>query len=133
MIRSTAFVDNSADEGGAVDVWGDVDITIDDSTFQKNRVVTEGGATKVRNFASAEAGLARFRMNNSRILENEAGTNLFEDRLFGTETQGGGILVEGSGIDLELENNTFRGNLASNGGALSIYTVADCNIHRNNE
>ena len=116
-----------------MDVWGDVDIEIDDSTFRKNRVVTEGGAIKVRNFASAEVGLARFRMNNSRILKNEAGLNLFEDRLFGTETQGGGILAEGSGIELELENCTFRGNLASNGGALSIYTVADCNIHRNNE
>ena len=116
-----------------MDVWGDVDIAIDNCTFQKNRAVTEGGAIKVRNFASSEVGLAYFRMSNSRVVENEAGTNLFEERLYGIETQGGGIFAEGSGIDLDLENNTFRRNLASNGGALSIYAVADCNIDRNNE
>ena len=114
-------------------VWGDVAIEVDDCTFQKNRAVTEGGAVKVQNFASAQFGLAYFQMNNSRVLGNEAGTNLFEDRLYGTETQGGGILAEGSGIDLELENSTFRGNLASNGGALSIYAVAACNIDRNSK
>ena len=131
VIRSSTFLDNSANEGGAMDVWGDVAIEVDDCTFEKNRAVTEGGAVKVRNFASAEVGLAYFQMNNSRVLGNEAGTNLFEDRLFGTETQGGGILAEGSGIDLKLENSTFIGNLASNGGALSIYAVAACNIDRN--
>ena len=116
-----------------MDVWGDVAIEVDDCTFEKNRAVTEGGAAKVQNFASAQFGLAYFQMNNSRVHENEAGTNLFEDRLYGTETQGGGILAEGSGIDLELQNSTFRRNLASNGGALSIYAVAACNIDRNSK
>ena len=94
--------------------------------------MVEGGAIKVRNYVSAGDELARFRMTNSTVVENEAGTNLFEDRLYGTETHGGAILVEGSGIELELENNMFKRNLASNGGALSIFAIADCNIDNGN-
>ena len=114
-------------------VRGDVDITMDGCTFESNKAITEGGAIKVRNFISAGDELARFRMTNSIVVENGAGTNLFEDRLYGTETEGGAILAEGSGIELELENNTFKRNLASNGGALSIYAVADCNIDNGNK
>ena len=72
-------------------------------------------------------------MSHNIIIENGAGTNLFEDRLYGTETRGGGIFADGSGTILTLRSNQFRGNNASNGGALNIYAVADCNIELNNE
>ena len=113
-------------------VRGDVDVAMDDCTFKRNKAITEGGAIKVRSFISAGDELARFRMVDSIITDNGAGTNLFEDRLYGTETEGGAILAEGSGIELELLNNRFKRNLANNGGALSIYAVADCNIAEGN-
>ena len=70
-------------------------------------------------------------MTHNAVISNGAGTNLFEDRLYGTETRGGGIFAEGSGIILELRDNHFKGNNASNGGALNIYTVADFIIEPN--
>ena len=111
---------------------GDVDVFMDNCRFKGNRVITEGGAVKARNFISAGDELAQFRMTNSIIVDNQAGTNLVENRLYGTQTEGGAILAEGSGIGVELLNNTFKRNLASNGGALSIFAVADCNIDGSN-
>ena len=131
-INSTRFVNNSAEDGGAIDVRGDVDVAMDNCTFKGNRALVEGGAIKVRNFRSSGDELSRFRMTNSIVTENGAGTNQFEDRLYGSETQGGAILAEGSGIELELLNNTFKRNMAFNGGALSIYAVAHCNIAEGN-
>ena len=132
MINSTEFVDNTANEGGAIHVRGDVDVIIDRCAFKRNRAVIEGGGVKVRNFASATDELVLFRITNSTIVDNAAGNNLFEDRLYGRETQGGAIMAEGNGIELELLNNTFNRNVASNGGALSIYAVAYCNIDQGN-
>ena len=113
-------------------VQGDVDVAMDDCTFKRNKAITEGGAIKVRNFVSAGDEMARFRMMNSAVVDNGAGTNLFEDRLYGTGTEGGAILAEGGGIELDLLNNAFNRNTASNGGALSIFAVADCNIAEGN-
>ena len=87
----------------------------------------------MRNFGSGGAELARFRMNASVLEENRAGTNLFENRLFGAKTQGGGIVAEGSGLMLEFVGSVFRRNVASNGGALSIRAVGDCIIDEGNE
>ena len=125
-------MENAAGEGGAIHTRGDVDVAIDNCKFEENKAMIEGGAVKVRNYASAENELARFRIRNSTIVDNGAGINLSEERLFGTETQGGGILAEGSGVELELVNNMFNSNVASNGGALSIFVVADCNIDGGN-
>ena len=131
-INTAKFTNNSAGEGGAIHGRGNVDVTTDNCTFERNRALVDGGAVKVRNFFSSGDDLARFRMTNSTFTENKAGSNLFEDRIYGTETEGGAIVAEGNGIELELLNNTFKRNLASNGGALSIYAVAACNINGGN-
>ena len=109
-------------------VRGDVDVVMDNCIFESNRAITEGGAIKVLSFTSAGDERAQFRMTNSTVVDNKAGTNLFEDRLYGTETHGGGILAEGTGIEMELLGNTFSRNVASNGGAMRIYVVVDCDI-----
>ena len=132
MINSTEFVDNTANEGGAVHVRGDVDVIIDRCAFKRNRAVIEGGAVKVRNFASATDELVLFRITNSIATENRAGIELFEDIVLGKETQGGAILAEGNGIELELLNNMFSRNTAFGGGALSIFDVVSCNIEEDN-
>ena len=113
-------------------VRGGVDVTVDGCTFKSNKAITEGGAIKGRNFISGGDELARFRMTNCFVVENRAGANLFDDRLFGKGTKGGAIFAEGSGIELELLNNTFNSNAASNGGGLSIFAIADCNIDYDN-
>ena len=132
-IRDSTFVENSAFEGGAVYAWGDVDIDVGRCAFERNRALREGGALKLRNFGSGGSELARFRMNGSALVENGAGSNLFEDRLLGKKTQGGGVLAEGSGLVLEFVDGAFRRNVASNGGALSIRAVGDCIIDQGNE
>jgi len=62
------------------------------------------------------------------LIGNSAGSNLFEDALYGTQTGGGALLATGNGVDLTLMQNFFEFNEAAEGGAVNINGIGDCNI-----
>ena len=109
---------------------GNVDLTLSLCNFTRNMVLSEGGAIRVFNVQQG-GQRARFVMADNNIVGNEAGA-----RKAGETEQaspaGGGIAFEGNGVDLDLRDNIFARNRASQGGALSIRPVGDCNIVGNN-
>ena len=70
-------------------------------------------------------------MHNCTIAKNQAGKNLLESTLYGTESVGGAMSLIGNRVDLELTDSSLVVNQASHGGAISIEAIAECNIARN--
>ena len=127
-VQNSRFHNNTAEEGGALHTAGDVDLTLTESRLTNNEARTDGGAIKALNYQTSESERSFIVVHNCTVENNQAGSNLFEDALYGTETVGGGFLLIGNGIDLEVKDSNFTNNKASHGGAIKIEAVAECNI-----
>ena len=125
-VYNSRFHNNTAEEGGALHTRGNVDLTLTECVLTSNAALTEGGAVKALNYQTSERSFIV--VHNSTVEKNRAGSNLFEDALYGTATVGGGLLLVGNGIDLEVRQSNFTNNRASHGGAIKIKAVAECNI-----
>ena len=84
------------------------------------------------NFAVLEKEPSSIVVHNCTVEGNQAGPGPRRDVIVGTETLGGGIVVSGNGIDVEVRDSSFIENKASRGGAIIIGSVAECNIAGNN-
>jgi len=93
LVNSCTFTENVADEGGAILTQGDVDVFFHLCTLTDNSALREGGAIKILNFKSGGSELARIEITNCILIGNSAGSNLFEDALYGTQTGGGALLA----------------------------------------
>ena len=99
--NSTVFRENSASNGGGIFSFGGT-VTAEDSTFEKNTAVMNGGAIA----ATQNSSLT---VRNSKVLENTSGD------------KAGGILAEKS--TLEVTDSIIDGNRASLGGGLYIADI----------
>ena len=99
--NGTVFRENSASNGGGIFSFGGT-VTAEDSTFEKNTAVKNGGAIA----ATQNSSLT---VRNSKVLENTSGD------------KAGGILAEKS--TLEVTDSIIDGNRASLGGGLYIADI----------
>ena len=99
--NGTVFRENTASNGGGIFSFGGT-VTAEDSTFEKNTAVKNGGAIA----ATQNSSLT---VRNSKVLENTSGD------------KAGGILAEKS--TLEVTDSIIDGNRASLGGGLYISDI----------
>ena len=99
--NGTVFRENTASNGGGIFSFGGT-VTAEDSTFEKNTAVKNGGAIA----ATQNSSLT---VRNSKVLENMSGD------------KAGGILAEKS--TLEVTDSIIDGNRASLGGGLYISDI----------
>ena len=99
--NGTVFRENTASNGGGIFSFGGT-VTAEDSTFEKNTAVKNGGAIA----ATQNSSLT---VRNSKVLENMSGD------------KAGGILAEKS--TLEVTDSIIDGNRASVGGGLYIADI----------
>eukprot|EP00210_Caulerpa_lentillifera_P003658 g3492.t1 len=109
-ISSSSFVNNTANQGGAILAIGNINLTIEDSTrFIRNKATIQGGALFFR-------GYSTLRILDSFFIQNESGFI------------GGGAIYAESSINKDLDVNifgtVFSKNIARNylgtGGAIQL-------------
>ena len=110
---STLSNNEASDYGGAIHHGSDGDLVITTSVFDSNTSEV-GGAIRWRpNDSNASASIS-----NSRLQNNES-------------TDIGGFIAVRDGGSLELLDNSFEGNTASEGGALSVDELEELVSRRN--
>jgi predicted outer membrane repeat protein len=138
-VNQSLFNNNSAGFGGGIysdSLFGDAEVTLDDSTFSDNSASQSGGA--VYNSPSAY-GFETMTANNSVFKNNTAGASggaIYNDQgnsyltncsisANTAQKTGGGIYNDGfdGTVRLEIDSSTLNGNLAQVGGG--IYNDAD--------
>lgn len=106
-IRNTTFKQNetlntAGGWGGAMLLWDGAPVTIQSSTFTKNKSRAMGGAIFTQGPSSLNISESKFTKNSTTYVFGE----------------GGALAVEGP---LSLNTNKFTGNHSSRGGAISIF------------
>jgi len=117
------FFANKAGRGGAVFIDGAATTKLSYSNFSENRVTKEGGAIWSENHAISRSERARLVLNNNKIMSNNAGINMVRDSPDGDIPRGGGIMLVGKGLFIDLEENTFASNSAYHGGGAMFIGV----------
>jgi len=118
-IWNSSFYRNTAQEGGAINTRGTVDLEVVNSQFKNNSAREDGGAVRSENHDLSGGSSALFTFTNNTFTTNNAGDNLAGSAVQSISNRGGGILVIGQGQYVRLDSNTFQKNSASEGGGIA--------------
>ena len=148
VVENSTFNNNSADNGGAITVGYDYDLSLVNCNFINN-AANECGGVLFSNDGDKDDKISITKCtfaNNSAVkyggvLYSEYGNNIIEDSKFinNSAGEGGAIyLFKGMYNYLSVMRSNFTNNYANNGGAVyaSAYnevSIADCNFINNNQ
>ena len=129
-VENSAFRDNRAGEGGAIMIYEEAALTVDQSTFSGNTATTDGGAIYLYDETTAEIRNSTFSNNHA---DNAGGAfyitdDSVADIQFSTivsnsaYSSGGGIFTD---EQIAVQSSIIAGNNVSNSLASP---VADCSI-----
>eukprot|EP00210_Caulerpa_lentillifera_P003655 g3489.t1 len=128
-ISECTFNRNIANRGGAIHIQGTVNILLESSSFAENVVAKEGGAIRAENHASSQNEASRLSFIGNRITGNLALGEIHGGLIDYTNIpRGGGILMQGSGLFVHMEDNILLRNFAFHGGGLMVIGVTQLHI-----
>ena len=136
-INGSYFSNNSADEGGAMNIQMQSNLSLNYCTFNYNSATVDGGAILVMSNVKLKVGKTNFtdnsaaRLGGALLTDTEAECHI-EWSVFNrnaAKTKAGGAVYVVSNSSLQLENTNFINNNAADGGA--IYIQDNSNLQTN--
>jgi len=136
LVVNNTFVDNSASQGGAVNILGSIDVIFEDNTFTGNASNNNGGAVYTA-AGSAELTFIDnvFEENTAQnaggalYLDNDGSTTLDSNMFVANSAKTGGGAIRASGVQaLTLEGNVFQSNATMSPGGALYASIVDSAI-----